>query len=145
MSDYLSAQLLREIENENSPENENDDELNDGVIDEAIIEVNYELVSGFRMNSQLMWAYDEMQLYYKYSSSKNKTAYTCRIEGCTARVFLREDKTAFKDTRCKHSNAHGTQYKEYKAMYCDNKMKQKAKSAPASMTPYDIYMEVVAE
>lgn len=30
-------------------------------------------------------------------------------------------------------------------MYCENMMKEKAKVAPASMTPYQIFMDVLVE
>lgn len=138
MSDSFSSELLRQMECAITP-----------LIDEEsdFIDVKYVIIAGFRVNSKLMWAYEEKQLYYEnsYSQKTKLKAYTCRFKGCTARVFVREDQTAFKDTERRHLMSHGTQYQEYKFMYCDNKMKERAKKAPASMTPYDIYMEVIVE
>lgn len=138
MSDTFSSLLLKEIENVITSEDEEEEHL---------IEVIYQLIPGFRINSELMWAFEERQLYYEnsYSNKTKLKAYTCRVKGCTARVFVREDGTAFRDTERKHLKSHGTQYQDYKFMYCDNMMKERAKTAPASMTPYDIYMEVVVE
>lgn len=138
MSDTFSRQLLQEMENAIlSSEDE----------DTGIIEINYEIIPGLRVNSQLMWAYEENQLYYENAFSKKTRlkAFTCRVKGCPARVFVKEDKSAFRDHGTNHLPSHGSQYQQYKLMYCDNKMKEKARTAPASMLPYDIYMEVIAE
>lgn len=62
------------------------------------------------------------------------------MKGCTARLFVRDDHTAYRDRERKHLQSHGNQYQDYKLMYCDNRMKQRDISAPASMTPYDIYI-----
>lgn len=136
MSDSFTLELLRGMEGELT---QSEDE------ETGLIDVKYEIIPGFRANSELMWAYEENQLYYKNSNYKKLTAYTCRIAGCPARVYVRKDNTAFRDTEKRHLAAHGLHYREYKFMYCDNKMKERAKTAPASMTPYDIYMEVVVE
>lgn len=138
MSDTFATELLREMENA-IPTSEDEET--------GTIDVKYDIIAGFRVNSQLMWAYEENQLYYENSYSKKTKlkAYTCRIKGCPARVYVREDRSAFRDREIKHLSSHGSQYQEYKFMYCDNRMKDRAKSASASMTPYDIYMEVIAE
>lgn len=142
MSDTFSAQLLKEIENELILSDGEEDDNNE---QQHLIKVKYEMIAGFRINSELLWAYEEKQLYYKNSNAEEITAYTCRVKGCYARVFVRKDKSAFRDSEREHSYSHGTQYQQFKAMYCDNKMKEMAKTAPASMTPYDIYMQVVVE
>lgn len=70
--------------------------------------------------------------------------YTCRKENCTVRVHVKDDDSfAYKEIGDEHD--HESQYEDFKTMYCDNLMKQKARTAPASMTPNAIYMEVVAE
>lgn len=138
MSDLFTSELLKEMEGALT---QSDDE------ETGLIDVKYEIIEGFRSTSGNLWAYEENQLYYKNSNSesKNLTAYTCRVPGCTARVYVRRDETAFRNAEKKHLVSHGSQYQDYKFMYCDNKMKERAKTAPASMTPYDIYMEVIVE
>lgn len=141
MSDSFTSELLREMENALSQSE--DDEVDD----DAVIDVNFILIPGLRIGSEIMWVVNEEQLYYRNSfSEKTKiAAYTCRVSGCTARIYVNADGTAFRETNKKHLNSHGSQYSDFKYMYCDNKMKEKALSAPASMLPYDIYMEVVVE
>lgn len=137
MSDTFSKQLLRKMENAIITSENEETEL---------IEIKYEIIEGLRVNSQLMWPYEENQLYYENSYSKKKLkAYTCRVKGCPARVFVKDDLTAFRDRETNHLPSHGSQYQQYKLMYCDNKMKERASGAPASMLPYDIYMEVITE
>lgn len=137
MSDSFTTELLREMENSLTL---SEDEIS------GMMDVQYTMVPGLRENSEILWAFDEQQMYYKNSFSQKTqcTAYTCRVKGCTARLFVRPDKTAYR-TEINHLNSHGSQYKDFKLMYCDNQMKQRAKTAPASMAPYDIYMEVVAQ
>lgn len=138
MSDTFTTELLREMQNALSE---------DEVEENGVIEVNFILIPGLRQGSELMWVEEEEQLYYKNSvSDKTKVAaYTCRITGCLARVYVNPDGTAQRDADTKHIISHGSQYYDFKFMHCDNKMKEKAISAPASMTPYAIYMEVIKE
>lgn len=138
MSDSFCSELRREMEIalEEGEEEEN----------EPILNLKYEIVEGLREGSSILWTTQEQQLYYRNSFSKKTqlTAYTCRIANCRARVFVRADNTAFRST-IPHLSQHGSQYKDFKQMSCEKKMKERAKSAPASMSPYDIYMEAVAE
>lgn len=137
MSDNFTSELLRELENS----------LTQSEDEDILTNVRYTLIPGLRENSELMWTYEQNQLYYKnsYSAKTQLTSYTCRVKGCKARVFVRPDESAFQDPSITHLSSHGSQYQDYKFMYCDNKMKQKAKLAPGSMSPYEIYMEVVSE
>lgn len=136
MSDSFTSQLLREMENALSDSQSEDTS-----------EVNYSIICGLRQGSQLLWIPDEQQLFYRnsYSIKTKLTTYTCRVKNCLAKVYVNPDGTAFKDETEVHNPSHGSQYTEFKLMYCDNQMKEKAKTAPASMTPYEIYMEVVVE
>lgn len=138
MSDNFTDELLKEMEN--GITTSQDEEIN-------MNHVKFEMIPGLRDNSQLMWAYEEQQLYYEnsYSQKSKITAFTGRKSGCMARVFLKEDGTVFKSDKSIHLASHGSQYPDYKLMNCQNKMKERAKCAPASMLPYDIYMEAVTE
>lgn len=141
MSDLLSAQLLREME-ENLTESDNDDEVNF-----TELNVEYRIISGLRENSKLVWAPTEKNLYYKNSQSKITGCEACKCykSGCFARLYIRENGSAFRHSNVEHSRSHGSMYTEYKMMYCFNKMKEMARSAPASTTSYQIYQEVIKE
>lgn len=70
MSDTFSSQLLKEMENSiRNGENEEEDE---GAVVTGKITVNYRIVPGLRDKSQLLWAYEEDQLYYKNTSHTSK-------------------------------------------------------------------------
>lgn len=139
MSDSLSAQLMREIqESIADTANEND------TIGE--IDVKYEIVTGKREGSHLIWTIDDEFLYYKNSFSKKTGIESCKCvaDGCNARIYIREDGSAFKYSSTNHT--HGSMYSShFKYMYCFNKMKQRAKNAAASTTCYEIYSEAVIE
>lgn len=141
MSDSFCSELLREMETALEDHREEEGEES-----EVTINLEYEIIEGLREGSSLLWTTQEQQLYYRNSYSKKTqlTAYTCRMADCRARVFVRADNTAFRST-IPHLSQHGSQYKDFKQMCCEKKMKERAKSAPASMSPYDIYMEAVAE
>lgn len=128
MSDLLSAQLLREMNDEIS-----DDE--DSPISIGEIEVRFEIVPGLRQGPNLVWAFEEEHLYYC----------KCHKPGCRARLYIRTDGTAYRHSGIKHSANHGSMYPDFKYMYCFNAMKQKAVEALASTTSFQIYSEVVLE
>lgn len=139
MSDLLSAQLIREIEQEIDDNINENDTIGD-------IEVKYEIICGKRENSQVIWAYEEECAYYKNSLSKKTGNEACKCveKGCNARIYIREDDTAFK--YCSTDHNHGSMYSSYfKYAYCLEKMRQKAKYAMASVSAFDIFSEVLLE
>lgn len=91
------------------------------------------------------WAYNEQNICYKnaFSNKTKETAYTCKEPNCRERVYLRRDGTAYRDFGEKHE--HSSHFEIFKQMYCENKLKEKARSAPASMTPNEIFKQVVVE
>lgn len=139
MSDLLSAQLLREM-NENLSDSEDDHSI-------SVIDVKYMIIPGLREGSNLIWAFEEEYLYYKnaFSESKNELSCKCYVAGCRARLKIRADGTAYRDPGIPHARNHGSMYTNFKYMHCFNAMKEKAKTAPASMTTYDVYTEVLLE
>lgn len=141
MSDSFCSELWREMEDALDEPEEAEEEY--GVVSN----VQYEMVEGLRNGSKLLWATEEQQLFYKnsFSTKTQLTAYTCRIANCKARIFVRPDSTAFRDPTKRHINEHSSQYTDFKQMFCESKMKQRARTAPASMSPYEIYMEAVVE
>lgn len=140
MSDTLSAQLMREM-------NERLSESEDEPIISREIEVQFVMVPGLRTGSSVVWAYEEQNLYYRNAYSKATRLESCKCykPKCKARLYIREDGTAFRHTGVEHSRSHGTMYNDFKEMYCFNKMKQTAETVPASVTPFEIYQQVVTE
>lgn len=136
MSDSFSSELLREMEDA-LLQSQQDNEVSNTII--------YTIICGLRNGSKVLWIPDENQLFYRNShSSKTKlTQYSCRKNNCSVKVYVRPDGTAFKDDIEMHT--HGSQYMDYKFMRCENKMKETAKAAPASISPYEIYMDVVVQ
>lgn len=143
MSDLLSAQLLREM-NDNLSESE-DEPIEE--IDIGEIDVKYTMIPGLRKGSSLIWAYEAKNLYYKNAYSKVNRLESCKCykPKCNARLYIREDGTAFRHSNVEHAKIHGSMYTEFKLMYCFNKMKEKAATAPASTTTFQIYQDAVLE
>lgn len=144
----LSERLLAEInQNENSEDFNSDDE-SDEVIDiqNDKIQVNYLYIPGLREGSQIVWTPEERNLYYvnSYSKKTGIIACTCYEKNCSARLFIKNDESAFR-YRSKPHDVHCTHYEAFMLMHCFNKIKQKTRSAPASMFSSDIYDEVVKE
>lgn len=73
MSDRFSSELLREMENSiRNDENEEEEEGEGEGAGSKVITVKYQLIPGMRDGSQIMWAFEENQLYYKNTSHKSK-------------------------------------------------------------------------
>lgn len=140
MSDVLSEQLLREIEDELS--NNEDEPI---IVGE--IEIKYEMIYGLRKGSSLVWTPEEEYLYYKNSYSRKTRLESCKCykPNCKARLYIRENGKAYRKSDIDHAVNHGSMYTDFKMMYCYNKMKQKAEKSPASITSFQIYQEVVLE
>lgn len=109
--------------------------------------MNYIIIPGFKTGSNLVWAFEEQHLYYKNACSKAKLLESCKCyrQGCKARLYIREDGTAFRFIEINNAKNHGSMYSDFKQMYCFNKMKKEAETAPPSTTPFQIYQKVVLE
>lgn len=144
MSDALSAQLMREMEG-NLSGSESEDEVNGRL--PTGINVKFEDIRGLRENSKLVWAFEEKNLYYRNAISAKTQIEACKCykAGCKSRLYIRPNGTAFRHVDVNHSRIHGSMYLEYKMMHCFNIMKDKARSAPASTTNFEIYQEVIKE
>lgn len=144
MCDKLSTRLLTEMNSAICSTNETE-EVDLNTFGE--IEVFFEWIPGLRKGSKLLWAYEEEHLYYvnSYSQKMKITACTCIEPKCYARLYVRDDGTAYRLNQTIHLSSHGSFYEKYKHMYCFNKMKERAASAPASSTPFEIYSDVVLE
>lgn len=66
MSDTFSSELMRELNDASNQPDEEEVEI------EVEIEVKYTVIPGLRQGSEILWAYDERQLYYKNSYSRKR-------------------------------------------------------------------------
>lgn len=62
----------------------------------ATVSLNYEFVSGARINSQLLYLFDDKQLFRKNKVLKDGTAaFNCRFKDCNSRLYLCTDGKCF--------------------------------------------------
>lgn len=141
-NERLANRLLLEFEDQFQSDSEDDSNVNI----ENKLPVNVIRIRGFRSGSDIIWAPDERFLYYQNSFNKvsKETACTCYVKECDARIFIKEDKTAYKLLHTEHKD-HGSMYEIFKHMKCFNQMKDRCLTAPASMSVRDIYNEVVIQ
>lgn len=139
--EVLRAKLLAEFDQHSTDDESENENLNIG-----FIVITFLWIQGLRAKSKLMWVPDENNLYYANVRSREYEAmgYTCYVKNCTARIYLKVDGTAFKTHSTTHSN-HGSLYSVYKEMQCINRMKEKCKTASASVTIREIYNDAVLE
>lgn len=106
--------------------------------------LNYTFITGDRKDSELMWVTDDECLYVsngKIIAKDSSEAYTCIINKCNARVYLKPNGVAYKVTE--HTVNHGNMYETYKKCQCRTYMREECKSAGASKSIKDIYDEAV--
>lgn len=138
--DDLREKLLAEFDNHSDDEEESD------TAHIGLIPLEFLFIKGLRSTSKLIWIPEEECLFYSNVRSEryDAIAYTCYQKKCTARVYLREDGSAFKTHNSIHSN-HGSMYHIFKEMQCINTMKEKCNSASASVTIREIFNDAVLE
>lgn len=131
-NDELINRLLEEFDDLHD-----DMEFNDAA---EMVLVTYVFIEGFRKNSNLLWVPNESCIYYKnvYSEELEAVAYTCYDKCCCGRIFVRNDGTAVKYSTNFHSTDHGSMYNTYRSMGLVNAMKERCRTAPASITVRDI-------
>lgn len=111
------------------------------------IPVNYEYIEGFRQGSKIVWVKEGNRLFYRntWSRRENALACTCYDPNCNARIFIRNDGTAFRLFDSIHDSQHGSFYTTYKHMMCFTKLKESVLKAPASTKISEIYKKVILE
>lgn len=142
----LGNLLLQEFDAHHfDDEIENENETSVSVT--QLIFISFIWIEGMRSNSNLMWVPDEQNLYYRnyYNKKYDAWGYTCCCKECNARIFLKEDGTAFKLPSMEHNYPHESMYNEYYKRYCTKMMKDRCKTAPASTTIREIFDEAVIE
>lgn len=148
-NDELTKQLLDEFnetdvdidDNIENSEDDNRKRLN------AFVFISFVMITGFQVNSKLIWVANEKKLYYKNAYTKEFDAFgcTCYIKGCNARIYIKEDGSAFHTYDHHHNIDHGFMYNIYKEMYCVNLMKSECLTAPPSKLISKIYEDAIKE
>lgn len=105
---------------------------------------SYIFITGIRSDGELMYAIEEQALYVsngKITAKINAEAFTCYIEKCTGRVYLKPDGIAYQVGQ--HNVNHGSMYSFYKELQCRSFMREECLIAGASKKIKDIYDDAV--
>lgn len=104
--------------------------------------VEYEIITGHREDTKLLYLLNEKQLYKKNSITKLGTHYLCIVNNCSARVYVK-DGVCFKSIFSKSGHNHGLNDVFYKKLSALNDMK--AKITVDKNTPLrEIFNEVMS-
>lgn len=78
--------------------------------------VDYEIISGKRRNSKLVYVISEQQLYIRKTKYKTKQFYVCYAKDCKSRVYIQNDQ-CYKSADGEHNHADQKElYEEMKVM-----------------------------
>lgn len=86
--------------------------------------LEYELVTGSRVDTSLLYIKSEMQLYKCNAKLKKSVIYLCTDRNCKSRVrIMKQSRECFRHNNHEHSHPnHESKYKEMKVL---NTIKQK--------------------
>lgn len=120
----------KENEDEGNNENGKDDFRND----------NFELVTGYRDGSKLLWVPSDNCFYKQnsYSKTHDGMAYTCYDSECKARKVLTNDDTTLITLASTHI-PHLPMQKMYKELHYLNSMKNLCRTEPHSVSVAQIF------
>lgn len=105
-------------------------------------ELPYEMMPGFRFNSNVLYSPEEKQFYIRNSSSsKVGIGYTCYVNECTARVHVRDMKCYVADTKPHDHQNKSDMYINLSAL---NEMKRMLRSFYNRMTPKQVFDDVIS-
>lgn len=91
-----------------------------------------ELITGQRVDSQLIYTVDEKQIYRKSVRHNNIYSYVCYEETCDSRIYFDLDsEKCYKKVDCSLHN-HGDQFSKYKELNLKNNMKNECLKAAAN-------------
>lgn len=145
--DSAYAELMNELqenlrisEKEESDKKENEEKINDE-------EDDFELVTGYKSGSTLLWIPPENCLYKQnvYSKTHDGMAYTCYDAECTARKVLKSDANESSVITINSTHIpHLPMKKNYKELHYLNLMKSMCRTEPNSVTNEQIFKKVQA-
>lgn len=80
--------------------------------------MNFEIITGYRKNSQLLYVLDQRMIYVKKSVYNSINKYECRVKTCKARVSVHPDgKCVLAKNYVEHNHENEEEvYKELKAL-----------------------------
>lgn len=135
-NDYLK--LMQELQ-ENLRLSESDEEEKNEKKDEFRND-DFELVTGYRDGSKLLWVPSENCFYKQnsYSKTHDGMAYTCYDSECKARKVLINNGTELITLAAIHI-PHISMQKMYKELYYLNLMKNMCRTEPHSVSVSQIY------
>lgn len=130
-----NLRLSEKEENAKNEKNEKDEIRND----------DFELITGYRDGSTLLWVRSESCFYKQntYSKTHDGLAYTCYDSECKARKVLPKDESRLITLAATHI-PHLSMTKMYKELHYLNLMKSMCKTEPHSVSVAQIYERVQA-
>lgn len=139
------SKLMKELQ-ENLRISGEEEEENEKIEDENVnneLENDFEVVTGYREGSKLLWIPSEKYFYKQnsYSKTYDGMAYTCYDSECTARKVLKDNETI---TLAATHVPHLSMYKMYKELFYLNEMKKMCKTEPHTVSVKQIYDRVQA-
>lgn len=105
-------------------------------------EVTYEIISGLRIYSFLLYVKEEQQLYRMVKTQKKTSTffYECHKEGCRCRVYIR-DKKCFIAGNASH--IHPSQAETYANLNALNEIKKTLRRPNNRLKPKNVYYRVM--
>lgn len=141
----LDEEQINSDENNIFLDNEINNNLELNLNKHGLIALQFDWFEGLRTGSRLVWVPNEECIYYSNAKRKNGTAYTCFHEECKARILIMDDGTAGKEIKSPEHYPHGSLYEVYKERCLFTWMKERCRTAPASVIIRNIYDEAVVE
>lgn len=141
--DYM--QLLQEIQNNLRLSEKNEESISTHEKTELRNE-DFELVTGYRSGSMLLWVSSENCFYKQNTFSKihDGMAYTCYNNECKARKVLKNNGTELITIATTHE-LHLPMQKMYKELQYLNSMKDLCRTEPHSVSVSQIYERTQAK
>lgn len=138
------SQLMKELK-EKLQLSEKQGELEEDIDEKEVIRnIEFELVTGSRSNSKLLWIPSENCFYKQntYSKTYDGMAYTCYDDDCKARKVLNSQNQLI--TLAAAHTRHLPMKQMYKELFYLNLMKDMCRSEPHSVKVAEIYNKVQA-
>lgn len=145
MGDKDYIELMQELENNLRLSENKEDEENKESENGELRSDDFELVTGYRDGSKLLWVPSENCFYKQntYSKTYDGMAYTCHDSECHARKVLTNDGKKLITIASMHI-PHLSMKKMYKELHYLNLMKHMCRTEPHSISVSQIYDKVQA-
>lgn len=86
--------------------------------------LEYELISGKKLKSTLLYVLSEKQLYKIKTKTINKTYYVCYQKNCAARIEILTNSVCCKPNKDVNQHTHGAVEDQYKEISCINEIRE---------------------